>query len=158
VNSRMRTDVFATLFAPLALLCVLCALALGMAATVPSSSVASAANADCTKENAKDKKSVNPECAKSGRLNVTDKDAQQAGITPRSADSIVTQLLNAVYILSSIIAVIAIVIAGISIITADGDPAKVAQARKAITYAMVGLVIVGSAFIITGIVQGIGTK
>ncbi len=104
-------------------------------------------------------KAVDPECAKPGQVNLTKDDAKKAGLdSSKNADNIVKQTLNGVYTIVSIIAVLMIVLAGIRITTADGDSNKVAAARQTIIYAVVGLAIVGSAFIITGIVQGIGTK
>lgn len=105
-------------------------------------------------------KSVDPEsgCVKTGRTALTNEDAKKAGLTPRSGDDIVAKTLNGVYAIVAIVAVIVIVLAGIRIIIADGDSAKVASARQTIIYAVVGLAVVGSAFIITGIVLGIGTR
>lgn len=123
------------------------------------SSTANAANTCVEPKDKKEKdKAVDPECAKAGRVTLTDDQAKKAGLQPRSGDDIVAKTLTGVYAIASFIAVLAIVIAGIAIITADGDAAKVATARKAIIYAVVGLAIIGSAFIITGIVQGIGTR
>ncbi len=103
-------------------------------------------------------KALDPECTNPGQIVLTNDDALKAGLTPKSSDDIVKQTLNGVYSIVAIIAVLIIVLAGLRIITADGDSSKVAAARQTIIYAVVGLVIVGSAFIITGIVQGIGTK
>lgn len=105
-----------------------------------------------------DPKSVDPNCAKTKRISLSDEQAEKAGLKPRSGDTVVAQTLNGVYTIVAIVAVIVIVFAGIRIITADGDANKVAAARQTIIYAVVGLAIVGSAFIITGIVQGIGTR
>jgi type IV secretory pathway VirB2 component (pilin) len=52
------------------------------------------------------------------------------------------------------IAVLIIVIAGLNIVTAGGDPAKVAKARGAIIYALIGLVIAVSAEAIVTFVLG----
>lgn len=74
-----------------------------------------------------------------------------------SADDIIKNTLNGVYAVTAVIAVIVIVAAGLLFITSDGDPAKTSRAKNAIIYASVGLVIVGSAFIITGVIQKIGS-
>jgi type IV secretory pathway VirB2 component (pilin) len=63
-----------------------------------------------------------------------------------------SKILNAVYSISGSIAVLIIVICGVMIITADGDSQKVATARRGIIYALIGLVIIISAFIMTGVV------
>lgn len=84
-------------------------------------------------------------------------DEGEVGILKADSGSIVTNTLNAVYGISAVIAVIAIIAAGIMYTISDGDPGKIGTAKNAIIYATVGLVIIGSAFIITGIVQRIGT-
>lgn len=70
---------------------------------------------------------------------------------------IVAGTLNAAYAIAAVIAVIVIIAAGLMYITSDGDPGKTSTAKNAIIYALIGLVIVGSAFIITGIVQNIAS-
>lgn len=84
-------------------------------------------------------------------------DEGEVGILKADSGTIVTNTLNAVYGISAVIAVIAIIAAGIMYTISDGDPGKISTAKNAIIYATVGLVIIGSAFIITGIVQRIGT-
>ncbi len=101
---------------------------------------------------------VDPSCVETTEIELTPGDAAKAGLKNKSTDNIVKQTLNGVYTVAAIIAVLVIVLAGIRIITADGDSGKIAAARQTIIYAVVGLAIVGSAFIITGIVQGVGTK
>lgn len=104
------------------------------------------------------KKGVDPSCVETTEIELTPGDAAKAGLKNKSTDNIVKQTLNGVYTVAAIIAVLVIVLAGIRIITADGDSGKIAAARQTIIYAVVGLAIIGSAFIITGIVQGVGTK
>lgn len=101
--------------------------------------------------------STSVEELKPGEVKLTNDDAKKAHLNPTTAKEAITGTLNGVYTVIAIVAVIVIIAAGISIMVADGDSQKVATARKAIIYACAGLVIVGSAFIITGIVQGIGT-
>lgn len=55
-------------------------------------------------------------------------------------------LLQAVSMFSGIVAVIFILIGGLRFITSGGDQAKVASARKTLTFAVVGLIIVVSAY------------
>lgn len=69
---------------------------------------------------------------------------------------IIDNILNGVYAVIGSIAVLIIVICGIMIITSDGDSQKVATARRGIIYALIGLLIIFSAFIITGVVLGLG--
>lgn len=58
-------------------------------------------------------------------------------------------VLNAIYGVIGIIAVVMIVIAGIKYSTSQGDPGKVQSAKQTIMYAIIGLIIVISAFAIT---------
>ncbi|MDO4742150.1 MAG: pilin [Candidatus Saccharibacteria bacterium] len=57
--------------------------------------------------------------------------------------------------ISAIVAAVFIVIAGISFITAYGDPGKITAARSAIIYACIGLVIIALAKILTAFVTNI---
>lgn len=91
-----------------------------------------------------------------GKVKLTGSDATNARIDNTSPDNIIAGILNVVYSVSAVIAVIVIVVAGIMYITSDGDAARVGKAKSAIIYSAVGLVIIGSAFIITGIIQNIG--
>lgn len=76
----------------------------------------------------------------------------------KTKDNVLENILNGVYTISGSIAVLVIVICGIMIITADGDSQKVATARRGIIYALIGLLIVVSAFIITGVVLNLGNQ
>lgn len=78
------------------------------------------------------------------------------GVDPGVKDnSVVASILSGVYQISAIVAVLVLVIAGIRYITSDGDPSRAQAARKGIIYSLIGLVIIGSAFIITGVVIGL---
>ena len=94
------------------------------------------------------------DAAEPGKLSIDETDV---GILKADSNSIVTNTLNAVYAISAVVAVIAIIAGGIMYIISDGDPGRTSTAKNAIIYSAVGLVIIGSAFIITGIVQRIGT-
>ncbi len=87
-------------------------------------------------------------------LGATKIDAGKAGVNNIDADSVIVGVLDTVYFISAIAAVIVIVIAGLLYTISDGDSAKVTRAKNAIVYAVVGLVIVMSAFVITGFVLG----
>lgn len=68
----------------------------------------------------------------------------------------ITTVVNIVLGITAAIAVLVIVIAGLRYILARGDPNAVAQARNAIIYAIVGLVITMAAFaIVTFVVGGV---
>jgi hypothetical protein len=57
-------------------------------------------------------------------------------------------LIGSLMVLSGITAVIFIVLAGIKFITSGGDPVKVEGAKRTMTFAIMGLVIVLLAFVI----------
>ncbi len=80
----------------------------------------------------------------------------RGGVDPElKSDSVVASILGGVYQISAIVAVLMLVFAGVRYITSDGDPGRAQSARKGIIYSLIGLVIIGSAFIITGVVQGL---
>lgn len=81
-------------------------------------------------------------------------DADKVGIPEVKANSVLEGVLNTVYFIAGIAAVIVLVIAGILYATSAGDAAKVKQAKDAILYAVVGLVVVIMAFTITGFIMG----
>ncbi len=64
-----------------------------------------------------------------------------AGSTNPVTD-IIGNVVNIVAILAGIAAVIIIIIAGISYITSQGDPQKIANAKNTIIYAAIGLVVI----------------
>lgn len=76
------------------------------------------------------------------------------GITAIDADSVVIGALNAFYFIAGVTAVIVIIIAGIQYATSTGDSSRIGKAKNAILYAIVGLVIILSAFVITGFISG----
>jgi hypothetical protein len=71
-----------------------------------------------------------------------------------SADAILSSVLNTVYLVAGVVAVIVIIIAGYMYVTSNGDSAVVVKAKNAITYAVVGLVFIVLAFAITWFVVG----
>lgn len=68
----------------------------------------------------------------------------------------VNGVLNDVYFWAGIVAVLVIVIAGFYFVTSNGDANQVARAKKAILAAVIGLVVILSAYIITGFVLRVG--
>ncbi len=75
---------------------------------------------------------------------------------PQSAAS-QANLQNLVQIIVGILAVVAVLIivyAALNIVTAGGDAGKVAKARSAIIYALVGLAIIVSADVIVSLIAG----
>jgi len=81
-------------------------------------------------------------------------EAEKNGINNIDANDVVIGVLNTVYFISGAAAVIVIIIAGILYTVSDGDSGKVSKAKNAILYAIVGLVIIMGAFVITGFISG----
>ncbi len=76
------------------------------------------------------------------------------GVIPKSdPNTVIVGVLNTAYFLGGVVAVIIIIIAGIMYTTSGGDSGKVAQAKDAILYAVVGLVVIILAFVITGFIM-----
>lgn len=70
------------------------------------------------------------------------------GITTLSNSSI-GSIMNTVYLIAGMIAVLIIVVAGFFYITSNGDSNQLAKAKNTILYAVIGLVVVMFAFAIT---------
>lgn len=68
--------------------------------------------------------------------------------TTNSTDVLVGTL-NIVYFAAGAVGVIVIILAGFTFITSVYDPAKVTQAKNALLYSIVGLVVVIAAFFLT---------
>lgn len=82
-------------------------------------------------------------------------DANDIGV-PTVGSSSVKGALNTVYFWAGALAVIMIVIAAYRFVISNGDSSQVAQGRRGIIAALVGLVLVFAAFIITNfVIQGI---
>lgn len=78
----------------------------------------------------------------------------QVNIPTVSADQVLNNTLNIVYFLAGTIAVIVIIIGSITFVTSAGNSANVTKAKNMILYAVIGLVIVLAAFVITNFVIG----
>ena len=76
------------------------------------------------------------------------------GVQKVDANAVVDGVLKTAYYLGGAVCVIVIIIAGIFYALSNGDQAKVTQAKNAILYAIVGLVIVMLAFVINNFVIG----
>lgn len=63
-------------------------------------------------------------------------------------------ILNVVYMIAGVVAVVVGVIGGILLTTSSGDPNKAAKARNTIVYSAIGLVVTAAAFSITSFVTG----
>ena len=80
--------------------------------------------------------------------------AGEIGIPSLSSNDVFTSILNIVYIGGGMTAVITIIIAGYMYVISGGAPAEVAKSKNAILYAVIGLVVIGAAFIVTKFVIG----
>jgi hypothetical protein len=80
--------------------------------------------------------------------------AADNGIPPLSGDQFLTNTLDIVYFLAGTIAVIVIIIAGVTYTTSGGNAASVAKAKTMLIYGLVGVVVVALAFTITQFVIG----
>lgn len=81
-------------------------------------------------------------------------DPDKAGISKQSAVEVLANGLNIAYFAAGAVAVIVIILAGYQFSTAVYDPAKITIAKNAILYAVVGLIVVIMAFVITQFVLG----
>lgn len=83
-------------------------------------------------------------------------DADTVGIPkPASGEkALVQNILYPVYFWASVVAVIVVIIAGFYYVTSNGNAQQIARAKNAILGAVIGLVVVLSAFSITSIVLG----
>jgi len=71
-----------------------------------------------------------------------------------SAGDLITNGLNIVYFIVGIVAVVMIIMAGYSYMTANGDSGKASKGMRTIIFAAIGLVVVTCAFAITNFVAG----
>ena len=94
--------------------------------------------------------------ASDGKIDIDNSAFDLAIPEVRANSSTLSGVLNDVYFWAGIIAVLVIVIAGFYFVTANGDASQVSRAKKAILAAVVGLVIILSAYIITGLVMRVG--
>lgn len=78
----------------------------------------------------------------------------QVNIPTGSGDDVLAGILSIIYFVAGAVAVIIIIIAGFMFVTAGSDPSTVTKAKNAILYAVIGLVVVGLAFVITQFVMG----
>lgn len=76
------------------------------------------------------------------------------GIEPLEANDVVLGVLDTVYFIAGVAAIIVIIIAGILYTISDGDSSKITRAKNAILYAVVGLAVILGAFVITGFISG----
>jgi uncharacterized membrane protein len=76
------------------------------------------------------------------------------GIPKVTAEELLPGILNTVYWIAGVAAVIVIVVAGIFYAISQGEAAKIKRAKDAILYSVIGLVVIMFAFVITNFVIG----
>lgn len=69
-------------------------------------------------------------------------------------NSTMQSILSVIFGLAGVVALIFVAIGGLRLILANGDPTAVAKARGTILYALLGLVVVISAFLIVSFILG----
>lgn len=74
-----------------------------------------------------------------------------------ASQSTVDDVMGAVYFWAGTVAVIVLVVAGFFYVTANGDAKRIQVAKNAILGAIIGLIVILMAFIITQIVIGTAT-
>lgn len=88
------------------------------------------------------------------RLAQTLKPSDVPNIPQISGDSGIASILGIVYFVAGIVGVIVIIIAGFVYTTSGGDAAAVKKAKNMILYAVVGIIVILLAFVITQFVAG----
>jgi len=81
-------------------------------------------------------------------------DKGQVAIPELTAEQVLQNGLSIVYFIVGIIAIVVIIIGGITYATSAGNPSSVTKAKNMILYAVVGLVVVITAYAITNFVIG----
>jgi hypothetical protein len=80
--------------------------------------------------------------------------AADAGIPKTTPGSFLTNALYVIYFIAGVVAVISIIIAGLTYVTSGGESSGVVKAKNTILYSVVGLIVVLLAFVITQFVVG----
>ncbi len=76
------------------------------------------------------------------------------GIPTKGGDNLLTSIITSLLFIVGLLAVSAIVVCGIRLITSDGDVSKVKSAKAGIGYAILGLIIAMTAYTIVNFVIG----
>lgn len=84
----------------------------------------------------------------------TDGGAKGLGLPEVAIGSGLTAILNIVFIVAGVLAVVFIIIGGVKYILSGGDSAGIKSAKETITYAIVGLIVILLAFGIVNFITG----
>jgi len=77
----------------------------------------------------------------------------QPAVSINSLDQLITAIKGPIWVVFGLIALVAFVIAGVLFLTAAGDPEKVAKARTAFLWGIVGIIVGILAFSIVTIIE-----
>lgn len=79
-----------------------------------------------------------------------------SGIVLYQADSlsVLSAALSAIYFIAGAVAVVVIIISGLTYVTSSGNSSKIAKAKNALLYAVIGLVVAVSAWALTNFIIG----
>ena len=80
---------------------------------------------------------------------------QAMGGNDATIAKLVNPLISNVLIISGLFAFFTIIFAGFAYITASGDKGKTEQAQNMLNYGILGLIVVGAAFLITRIIGAV---
>ena len=75
------------------------------------------------------------------------------GVPEINPDNLLRNIINFVYYIAGIVAVIVIIVAGIMYSTSLGDSGRITRAKNMILYSVIGLVVIIAAFAITNFVM-----
>ena len=92
--------------------------------------------------------------AAAGQVKINTTGPGAVNIPTVSAVDVLGGVLDGIYFIVGAAAVIIIILAGYSFMSAAYDPAKIAKAKNAILYSVVGLIVVIIAFFITQFILG----
>lgn len=76
------------------------------------------------------------------------------GLIKLEGEDLLTNALNLTYFVAGTVSVVVIIVAGILYTVSSGDLNRVSKAKNLLTYAIIGLIVVVSAFTITAFVTG----
>lgn len=81
-------------------------------------------------------------------------DASDNNIPTLTGNQVITNTLNIAYTLAGTIAVIVVIIGAIMYIVSSGNASSVTKAKNMIFFALIGIVVISSAYVITNFVIG----
>ena len=101
---------------------------------------------------------INSNLGCGSNLDISDSCSTDVGGGSEKLQSVITTIINIFSIIVGIVAVIMIIFSGWKYMTSNGEPGNITSARNALTYAIVGLVIVALAqFIVKFVLQKVNT-